>query len=107
MSSIGDVIRMAGHLIEARPTTDRHARDSNGEGCPATSSEAVCWCGSGALMACAKALGFRGGSGYSHDVYQTALGLIPNAGSICNVWDGASPEARLEIARAWQNYNGP
>lgn len=92
--SVGDVIRMTGHLLEHNPTTGTPWRTVNGK---------QCYCFSGALYTSAKVLKVKEG-----EVICRAMSAAGMRGSFLESWEGpnVTDEDRLKIAKRMQQYVG-
>jgi hypothetical protein len=105
--TIGDAIRMVGHLLEHNGITGPFYADKDGNYTSGGDSTTCRFCMAGAIDKVCETLGLRNERPVSAEVVR----MFPNSyGSRVIVWEGddqpTTPEERLAIARKLQAYNG-
>jgi hypothetical protein len=99
--TIGDVIRMAGHLLDKHPTTGENARNVDGGATHESGKYATCWCVEGAVWACSRRLGYEG-----KRVMSQVNALIGVENGLFKLWDEGTDQYRNEVVEKMKGYRG-
>jgi hypothetical protein len=105
--TVGDLIRMAGHLLLHHPYRGFFAGTRERRDCDWEMKQASCWCLDGALRVCARALVGKKKEaelwGQAKSAVQAMFGL-DDVGCVWDLWDNAGDGGRASIAHQMIAY---